>query len=180
MELLQSCTKPCTHSGRVMHICVNKLTIIGSADGLLPGQCQAIIWTNDGILSIELLGTNFSQIVSAIQTFSFKKMHLKISSGNWRPFCFSLSVLMYLVHLQKRPNSQVYAIGHVCQPTLYHLVTRGIHKYHSFDGLNMDGQQRELMRKQNYINTVACIKIKMNNQVKENTEIVWVNDCCRK
>ena len=37
-----------THWGQVTHICISKLTIIGSGDGLLPGQHQAIIWTNGG------------------------------------------------------------------------------------------------------------------------------------
>ena len=44
------------------HICVSKLTIIGSDNGLSPGQREAIIWTNDGILLIRPLGTNFSEI----------------------------------------------------------------------------------------------------------------------
>ena len=39
-----------THWGRVTHICVNDLTIIGSANGLSPGRRQAIIRTNAGIL----------------------------------------------------------------------------------------------------------------------------------
>ena len=30
-----------------LYICVSKLTIIGSDNGLLPGRRQAIIWTND-------------------------------------------------------------------------------------------------------------------------------------
>ena len=47
-----------THWGRVTHICVNKLTIIGSDNGLSPGRRQAIIWTNAGILLIGPLGTN--------------------------------------------------------------------------------------------------------------------------
>ena len=34
------------HRGRVTHICVNKLAIIGSDNGLSPGRRQAIIWTN--------------------------------------------------------------------------------------------------------------------------------------
>ena len=41
--------------GRVTHICVRKLTIIGSDNGLSPGQRQAIIGTNAGILLIEPL-----------------------------------------------------------------------------------------------------------------------------
>ena len=36
----------------------------------------------------------FSQIVFKIQLFSFKKMHLKMSSAKWWPFCLSLKVLM--------------------------------------------------------------------------------------
>ena len=47
-----------THWGRVTHICVSKLTIIGSDNGLSPGRRQAIVWTNDGILLIRTLGTN--------------------------------------------------------------------------------------------------------------------------
>ena len=82
-----------THWGRITHICVNKLTIIGSDDGLLPGRRQAIIWTNAGLLLIGPLGTNFIEILIRIQTFSFKKMHLKISSAKWRPFCLGLNVL---------------------------------------------------------------------------------------
>ena len=35
------------HWGGVMHICVSKLTIIGSDNGLSPGRHQAIIWTNE-------------------------------------------------------------------------------------------------------------------------------------
>ena len=35
---------------------------------------------------IGLLGTNFSEILIEIQTFSFNKMHLKRSSAKWRPF----------------------------------------------------------------------------------------------
>ena len=75
-----------THWGRATHLCVSKLTIIGSDNGLSPGRRQAIIWTNDGILLIGPLRTNFSEILSKIQTFSFKKMHLKTSSAqcvNW-------------------------------------------------------------------------------------------------
>ena len=53
-----------------MHICVNKLTIIGSDNGLSPGRCQAIIWTNAGILLIGHLETNFSEIFT-INTYIF-------------------------------------------------------------------------------------------------------------
>ena len=39
-----------TQWGRVTHICVSDLTIIGSDNGFSPGRRQAIIWTNAGIL----------------------------------------------------------------------------------------------------------------------------------
>ena len=76
-------------------MCVGNLNIIGSDNGLSPGRRQAIIWTNAGILLIRTLGTNFSEILSKIATFSFKKMHLKMSSAKWRPFCLGLNVLRF-------------------------------------------------------------------------------------
>ena len=82
-----------THWGWTTHICIGNLTIIGSDNGLSPGRHQAIIWTNDGILSIGPLGTNFSEILIGIQTFSFKKMEFKTSPAKWRPFCLGLNVL---------------------------------------------------------------------------------------
>ena len=84
-----------THWGRVTHICVVSLTIIGPDNGLSPGWRQAIIWTNAWILLIGPWGTNFSEILIGIQTFSFKKMHLKMSSEKWRPFCLGLNVLIF-------------------------------------------------------------------------------------
>ena len=92
-------TQDLTHWGRVMHVCVAKLTIIGSDDGLSPGRHRAIIWTNAGILLTGPLGTNFIEILIGIQTFSFKKMHLKMSSAKWRPFCLSLNVLIVVMAL---------------------------------------------------------------------------------
>ena len=82
-------TPSLTHWGRVTHICVDKLTIIGSENGLSPGRRQAIIWTNAN----GPLGTHFSEIFIGIQAFSFKKTRLKMSSAKWRPFCLGLSVL---------------------------------------------------------------------------------------
>ena len=76
-----------------MHISVSNLTIIVSDNGLSPSRRQTIIWTNAGILLIGPLGTNFSEILIVIHTFSFKKMHLKMSSAKWRPFRLGLNVL---------------------------------------------------------------------------------------
>ena len=85
-----------THWGRETHKCFSKLTINGSDNGMSPGRHQAIIWTNAGILLIGTLGTNFSEIFIKIRTFSFTKMHLKMLSVKWRPFCLSLNVLIHM------------------------------------------------------------------------------------
>ena len=82
--------------GRVTHICLSKLTIIGSDNVLSPGRHQAIIRTNAGILLIGPLGTNFSEMLIKTLTFSLKKTHLKVSSAKWRPFCLGLNVLKHL------------------------------------------------------------------------------------
>ena len=89
-------TSGLTHWGRMTHICVGKLTIIGSDNGLSPGRHQAIIRTNAWILLIRPLGTNFNEMLIEILTFSFMKMRLKVSSAKWRPFCLGLNVLTSL------------------------------------------------------------------------------------
>ena len=64
---------PClTHWGGVTHICVSKLSIIDSDNGLSPGRHQAIIWTK------------------CWNVLNF------ISSAKWRPFCLGLNVLTIL------------------------------------------------------------------------------------
>ena len=75
------------------HICVSKITIIGSDNGLSPDRRQAIICTNAGLLVTGPLGTNFSEILIEILTFSFKKIRLNMSSAKRRPFCLGLNVL---------------------------------------------------------------------------------------
>ena len=57
-----------------------------------------------GLLLIEPLGINFSEIFIEIQTFSLKKMHLKVSSAKWRPFCLCLNV----VNKYQKLRLQVY------------------------------------------------------------------------
>ena len=115
-----------THWGRVTHICVSKQTIIGSDNGLSPGRRQAIIWTNAGILWIGTLGTNFSDILSEIRIFSFKKMGLNVSSAKWWTFCIGLNVLSsddLLVELKH--YTDVTIIG---KSTVYSNVCSDAHK----------------------------------------------------
>ena len=108
-----------THWGRVTHICVSKLTTIGSDNGLSPGRRQAIIWTNAGIWLIGPLRTNFSENLIEIYAFSFRKMHLKTSFGKWRPFCLGLNVLRHgwIITSHKSHNISDK------HPTMNHFVT---------------------------------------------------------
>ena len=86
-----------TYWGQV--ICISKLTIIGADNGL----------EYTGILLIRPLRTNFSEILSEIHTFSFNKMHLKMSSAKRRPVCLSLNVLTILDVNHPKPK-----FGHHC------------------------------------------------------------------
>ena len=85
-----------SHRGCVKHIRISKLAIIGLDNVLSPDWRQAIIWTNAGILLIGPLGTNFSERLIEIHTFSFKKMHLKRLFGKWWPFCLVLNGVLTL------------------------------------------------------------------------------------
>ena len=81
-----------THWGRVTHICVSKLTSIGSDNGLSPGRRQAIIWTNARIFSIGPLGTNFSENLIEIHIFfiqenAFENVVWKMASILSLPQC---------------------------------------------------------------------------------------------
>ena len=79
---------------------VNSVTLVTHV--LKPCRCKlSSSLTTDILLllSIGTLTTNFSEILSEMYTFSFKKMHLKMSSAKWRPLCFGLSVLTVLLQL---------------------------------------------------------------------------------
>ena len=81
-----------SHWGQVTHICVSNLPIIGSDNDLAPGWCQAIIWTNAGLLLIWSLGTNFGEIFKQnsyifIQENAFENVVWEISTILSRPQC---------------------------------------------------------------------------------------------
>ena len=142
------------------YICVSKLTIICSDNGLSPDRRQAIVWTNAGILLIGPLGTNFSEISIEILTFSFKKMHLKVLSVKRRPFCLSLNVLTceltaislkVLMKFIRNMCSEItlikllphhpgtYKLTHCCLVTPYGDIDLGQHCHGSSNGLLPDG-----------------------------------------
>ena len=73
-----------------MQICISKLTIIGSDNGLSPRRHQAIISTKAGILLIGPLAMNFSEslILNSqifIQEYTFESVVYK-----WWPFCLGI------------------------------------------------------------------------------------------
>ena len=100
-----------THWGRVTHICVTNLTIIGSNNGLPPGRCQAIIWTNAGILLIGTSGTKFSGILIEIHTFSINKMHLKMSFAKRRLFLLGLNLLRTRPHFSRIRHDHAFIVN---------------------------------------------------------------------
>ena len=62
--------------GRVTHLCVGNLTIIGPDNDLSTDRRQSVIWNTAGILLIESSRTNFSEISIGIHTFSINGMPL--------------------------------------------------------------------------------------------------------
>ena len=105
-----------TQWGWVTHICVSEIIIIGSDNGFSPDRRQAIIWTNAGILLIGPWGTNSNEIVIKIQQFSFKKMHLNMSSGNSVNSAISVSNNGLLVVWHQAigcTSAGLFSIGHL-------------------------------------------------------------------
>ena len=84
-----------THWGRMVHIRVTELTIIGADNGLSPSRRQPIFWTNAGILLIGPPKNKLQWNLNRNSYISIKKIHLKMSSGKWRPFCLGLNVLSH-------------------------------------------------------------------------------------
>ena len=83
----------------------------------IPALVQIMAWRRLGdrplsepmlwlILSIGILGTNFSENWCEIHTFSFKKMHLRMSSAKWQQFCLGLNVF-YTHCVPATPNGNI-------------------------------------------------------------------------
>ena len=69
-----------------IHASVNDAIIV-SDNGLPHVWCQAIIWTNAGLLLIGPLGSNNSEFLIKLQQFSYKEIHLKMMSAKWHLSC---------------------------------------------------------------------------------------------
>ena len=91
------------------HICVIKLTSIGSDNGLSSGRRQAIMWANARILLIAPLGINFNEILIQnlyilIQENAFENLVCEMSailsgSNVFMPHVFVGPLSMYMVVL---------------------------------------------------------------------------------
>ena len=99
-------------------------------NGLAPGRRQAIIWTNARMSLIGPLGTNFNEILIKILNFSFMKMHLKMWSVKWRPFCLSLN------ELRDNPPTAVTLASSLLVRRLveHHQYWWSLGDYHMWDG----------------------------------------------
>ena len=99
-----------THWGRVTHVCVGKLAIIDSGNGLSPGRRQTLSESMQQILLIGPLGTNFGEILIQILIFLFKKMG---SSQKWRSSWLGLNVLICMCDTLSEPMI-LYLLTHIC------------------------------------------------------------------
>ena len=84
-----------THWGRVTHICVSKLTIVGSDNGLSPDRCQAIIWTNAGLLLILPLGNLNRNSNISIQKNAYESVVGETVAILPRPQCVEFTTRFY-------------------------------------------------------------------------------------
>ena len=107
--------KNLTHWGWVTHICVSNLTIIGSDNGLSPDRHQTnaenfVDWT---------LVNKFQRNLNWNPYISLKKMHLKMSSGQWRRFCLGLNVLIII------DEGELWSV--LCEFTVWSISCTGCH-----------------------------------------------------
>ena len=99
------------HWGRVTHICVGNLTIIGSDNGSWPDHRQVIIWISAGILLIGSFGTNFSEIYNIfIQENAFESVVCRMAAIMYRPQCVKVSSVFQGWFSTQKPNMAKYHI----------------------------------------------------------------------
>ena len=90
-----------THRVRVTHICVGKLPIFGSDNGLSPGRRQTTLWTNAGMFLIWPLRINF-------QHFQSRKCIWKCRLEN---VCHFVSASMYQWNLYMKMPWSLFSMS---------------------------------------------------------------------
>ena len=128
----------------------------GSNNGLLPVHCQGIIWNNADILSVRPLRTKFSEISVKSWVFPLKKIHLKVFSIKYQPFCHSLCVLIFCSHHH----------GILFSVTWVHifLVAKLVWRYHSSD-ITMSAQASQIPASPLFAQPFVQANIKENIKV---------------
>ena len=86
------CTALLIHWGLVTHICVSKIAIIGSENGLSPDRRQAIIWTNAEMLLIGTFVHKLQCNCNRNQYILSQDNAFEYLSANWRPFFLGLNL----------------------------------------------------------------------------------------
>ena len=92
--------------------------IVGSDNGLAPVRCQAIIWTNAGILLIRPQRIIFSEILIYIQTFSLNKMESKMSFAKGTMFSRLSMIINFFWFFFRRRNVNLHCTWHYALGTL--------------------------------------------------------------
>ena len=78
--------------------CVSVITaFIGSDNGFTLVRCQAIVWSNDGLLLNEPLRKELIEILIKSYKSLFVTMRSKMPSARWRSFCLGLNMSYRLV-----------------------------------------------------------------------------------
>ena len=120
-----------THRG---HICIGKLSIIGSDNVLLPGRRQAIIWGKAAILLIETRN-NFQWNLKRNSCIFLKNMHLKMSA-KWRSYYIGLDVLRQKTtsNYLKLKNNSWSSNDHLWKPIIHEAPY--LHLLYSWSSIN--------------------------------------------
>ena len=110
-----------THWGWVTHICVSKLIITGSDNGLSPGRRQAIMWTNAGILLIGPLGKFNQNSNISIHENAIESVVCEMAAILSRPLCVNNTPALFQIMAWRRPGNKplsepmmVSLLTHIC------------------------------------------------------------------
>ena len=93
------------------------------------------------------MGTNISEIWIKIYTFSFKKMHLKMLSGKWWPFCLCLNMITTVDTTKPKHNTTA------CMPILWGCRTDNLWCHQQWQSWHHDNSQLSVTK---HSNTQPC------------------------
>ena len=105
-----------THWGRLTHICISELTIIGSDNGLSPRRRQTIIWNNVNWTLRNKLQWNFNRNSNIfIQENALEHVVCEMASILSRPQCVNVGNIGFLLDTLHR---------NICHSSLYNVQSR--------------------------------------------------------